>query len=210
MVTVGYSIRYEAKPGKEADVERALKEALSAIQQEPATTTWFAIRLGPSTFGVFDTFADEEGRQAHLKARGAQLQQRAAEQFVEGSLVMKEVDILAAKLPEPGAPRAVTVGFLSRFEAKAGKEAEAESGLKGTLLAVQQLPATTAWFGFRLGPSTFGTFDLFLDEEGRQAHREARWPRIQEVAPRLFVEGSFAIEKVDILAAKWPEWRPVS
>jgi quinol monooxygenase YgiN len=204
MVTVGYLIRYEAKPGREADVERALKEALSAIQQEPATTAWFAIRLGPSTFGVFDAFPDEEGRQAHFKARAAQLQQRAAEQFVEGSLVMQEVDILAAKLPAPGATGTVTVGFLSRFEAKPGKGADVERALNGTLLAVQQLPATTAWFALRLGPTTFGTVDLFPDEAGRQAHYNARWPQLQERASQLFVEGSLLIEKVDIFAAKLP------
>ncbi len=100
MVTVGFLIRYEAKPGKEADVERALKEALADVQEEPATTAWFAIRLGPSTFGVFDAFPNEEGRLAHFNARAAQLQARASEQFVEGSLVMEKVDILAAKLPE--------------------------------------------------------------------------------------------------------------
>lgn len=99
MVTVGFLIRYEAKPGKEADVERALKEALAAIEKEPATTAWFAIRMGPSTFGVFDVFPDEEGRLAHFNARAAQLQARASEQFVEGSLIMEKVDIIAAKLP---------------------------------------------------------------------------------------------------------------
>jgi quinol monooxygenase YgiN len=99
MVTVGYLIRYEAKPGKEAEIERDLKAALSAIQEEPATTAWFALRLGPSTFGVFDAFPDEEGRQAHFHARVARLRERASSQFVEGSLVMEKVDILAAKLP---------------------------------------------------------------------------------------------------------------
>jgi quinol monooxygenase YgiN len=99
MVTVGYLIRYEAKPGKESEIERDLKAALAAIQEEPATTAWFALRLGPSTFGVFDAFPDEEGRQAHFNARVARLRERASSQFIEGSLIMEPVDILAAKLP---------------------------------------------------------------------------------------------------------------
>lgn len=99
MVTLGYLIRFEAKPGKEADIERALKAALSAIQEEPGTTAWFALRLGPSTYGISDAFPDEEGRQAHYNARFAQLQELASSLFVEGSLVMEPVDILAAKLP---------------------------------------------------------------------------------------------------------------
>jgi quinol monooxygenase YgiN len=98
MVTVGFLIRYEAKPGKEADVERSLKAALATIQEEPATTAWFAIRLGPSTFGVFDVFPDEEGRLAHYNADIAQLEKKASD-LVEHSLVIQKVDVLAAKLP---------------------------------------------------------------------------------------------------------------
>lgn len=99
MVTAGFLIRFEAKPGKEADVERALKGALAAVQEEPETITYFLLRLGPSTFGVFDAFPDEEGRLAHYHARWPQLQERAKALFVEGSLVMEKVDILGAKLP---------------------------------------------------------------------------------------------------------------
>ena len=99
MVTVGFLIRFEAKPGKEADVERALKGAVTAIQEEQATVAYFVLRLGPSTFGVFDAFPDEEGRLAHYNARWPQLQERAQALFVEGSLVMEKVDILGAKLP---------------------------------------------------------------------------------------------------------------
>ncbi|HLV98009.1 MAG TPA: hypothetical protein VKT82_04960 [Ktedonobacterales bacterium] len=58
----------------------------------------------------------------------------------------------------------VTVGTLTHLEAKPGHEAAIKPPLHGTLAAVQQLPATTAWFGIRLGPATFGTLDLFLDE----------------------------------------------
>lgn len=205
MVTVGFLIRFEAKPGKEVEVERGFQGALPVIQQEPATTAWFGFRLRSSRYGVFDVFPDEAGRQAHFSARGEQLRQRGAEQFVEGSFAMNEIDILAAKLPEQKTTETVRVGFLARFEVRPGKEAEVEQGLKRTLLAVQELPQTVGWFAFRLGPSTFGTFDLFADEAGRQVHRSARLPRIQEIASQLFVEGSLVIEEIDILAAKIPE-----
>ena len=66
MASVALLVRLEAKPGKEAEVESFLRGGLSVVQQEPATTAWFAIRLGGSTFGIFDTFPDEAGRQAHL------------------------------------------------------------------------------------------------------------------------------------------------
>lgn len=58
--------RLQVKPGREADVENLLKKGLDLANQERATPVWFALRLGPSTFGIFDTFADESGRSAHL------------------------------------------------------------------------------------------------------------------------------------------------
>jgi hypothetical protein len=52
-------VRLEAKPGKEAEVERFIRDGLSIVQGEPATAAWFGIRMGPSTFGIFDAFPDE-------------------------------------------------------------------------------------------------------------------------------------------------------
>jgi len=72
MVNVGLLVRLEAKPGKEAEVEQFLEGGLALVQQEPGTTTWFALRLGPRTFGIFDAFADEAGRDAHLSGRVAE------------------------------------------------------------------------------------------------------------------------------------------
>lgn len=98
MVKVALLVRLEAKPGKEADVESFLLGGLSLVQDEPATTAWFAIRLGPSTFGIFDVFPDEAGRQAHLSGRvAAALMAQAAELLAEPPVIEK-VDVLAAKL----------------------------------------------------------------------------------------------------------------
>jgi hypothetical protein len=69
MVSVALLVRLEAKAGKEAEVESFLKGGLAIVREEPATTAWFAIRLGPSTFGIFDAFPDDAGRQAHLSGR---------------------------------------------------------------------------------------------------------------------------------------------
>jgi hypothetical protein len=89
----------EAKPGKEADVENFLRGGLSLVQQEPATTAWFGIRLGPSTFGIFDAFPDESGRQAHLSGKvAAALKEKTVELFAQPPTIEK-IDVLAAKLP---------------------------------------------------------------------------------------------------------------
>lgn len=99
MVKTALFVRLEAKPGKEADVESFLRGGLPVVQQEPATIAWFALRLGPSTFGIFDAFPDESGRQAHLSGQvAAALMAKASELFAQPPVIEK-VDVLAAKLP---------------------------------------------------------------------------------------------------------------
>jgi quinol monooxygenase YgiN len=99
MVTVGLLVRLEAKPGKEADVERFLEGGLALVNEEPDTTAWFAIRMGPSTHGIFDVFPSDEGRQAHLKGRVAEaLMAQAGDLFSEPPDI-GQIDVLAAKLP---------------------------------------------------------------------------------------------------------------
>lgn len=99
MVTKALYVRLQAKPGREADVESFLRGGLPIVEQEPGTTAWFAIRMGPSTFGIFDAFPDEAGRRAHLAGDVAQaLKERASELFSEPPAI-EEIDVLAAKLP---------------------------------------------------------------------------------------------------------------
>jgi quinol monooxygenase YgiN len=99
MVTVALLVRLEAKPGKEAEVESFLRSGLSLVQDEPATTAWFGIRLGPSTFGIFDAFPNEAGRQAHLSGKVAAALMAKASELLANPPVIEKVDVLAAKLP---------------------------------------------------------------------------------------------------------------
>ena len=92
-------MRLEAKPGKEQEVERFLISGLPLVQDEPATTAWFGIRMGPSTFGIFDAFSDEAGRQAHLSGRVAAALMAKAGELLAQPPVIEKVDVLAAKLP---------------------------------------------------------------------------------------------------------------
>jgi len=99
MVKLALFVRLEARPGKEEDVRRFLLEGLPLVEQEPATAAWFGLRLGPSTFGIFDAFATEDGRQAHLSGQvAAALMARASELFASPPSIEK-LDVLAAKLP---------------------------------------------------------------------------------------------------------------
>ncbi len=102
MVKSALLVRMEAKPGKEKEVESFLKSALPLVEDEFATTVWFAIRLSPSVFGIFDAFPDESGRQAHLGGKVAEaLMKKAPDLFVKAPTIEK-VDVLADKIPGEG------------------------------------------------------------------------------------------------------------
>ena len=99
MVKLALFARLEAKPGKEAEVEAFLKSGLALVEAEPKTIHWFGLRLGPTTFGIFDTFDDEGGRQAHLSGKvAAALMAKAPDLFAKPPAIEK-IDLLAAKLP---------------------------------------------------------------------------------------------------------------
>jgi len=100
MVTTALFVRLEVKPGKEAEVESFLRGGLPLVDEEPATVAWFGIRLGPTTFGIFDAFPDEAGRQAHLSGRVAAALMAKASQLFAQPPVIEKADVLAAKLPK--------------------------------------------------------------------------------------------------------------
>jgi len=100
MVKVGLLVRLEAKPGKEAEVQGFIAGALPLANEEPATVAWFAIKLGPSTFGIFDAFPDDAGRKAHLGGRIAAALMAKAGELLASPPQIEQVDVLAAKLPK--------------------------------------------------------------------------------------------------------------
>jgi quinol monooxygenase YgiN len=96
---VGLLVRLVAKAGKESEVASFLAAALPLALEEPNTAAWFAVRLGPATFAIFDVFPDDAARRGHLGGRiAAALMARSAELLAEPP-VIEEADVLAAKLP---------------------------------------------------------------------------------------------------------------
>ena len=87
----------QAKPGKEQAVEDFLKSALPLAQQEPGTIRWYAFKTGPDTFGIFDTFADEAGREAHLTGEIAKALRANADTLLAIPPKIEKLDILATK-----------------------------------------------------------------------------------------------------------------
>jgi hypothetical protein len=99
MVTVGLWVRLKAKPGKEDDVVKFLESGLPIVNEEPNTTAWFAVRLSPSEFAIFDVFPDDAGRQEHLTGRVAAALMANADELLSEPPDIQRHDVLAWKLP---------------------------------------------------------------------------------------------------------------
>jgi len=98
MVTLSLFVRLEAKPGKEEEVAAFLRQGLQMANQEPQTPLWFALRLGPTTFAIFDSFRDEAGRQNHLNGPIAKALMGQTPNLVAVPVIEK-MEVLGAKLP---------------------------------------------------------------------------------------------------------------
>ena len=96
-LTLGVLALVEAKPGKEAEVEAFLQNGRSIVEQEPGTVVWYAFRVNESTFGIFDAFADDEGRQAHLSGLIPAALGEVGPQLLAKDPDIRLVDVLAVK-----------------------------------------------------------------------------------------------------------------
>ena len=95
----GLLVTLEARSGKEADAEEFLRSAQPLALAERATLKWYAIKLGPGKFGIFDTFADENGRNAHLNGEIAKALFAKADELLAKPPEIAKPEILAAKGP---------------------------------------------------------------------------------------------------------------
>ena len=98
-VKVGLYVRLQAKPGKEMELEKFLAGALPLANAESGTTVWFAIKYGPATFGIFDAFANEAGRKAHLTGEIAKALMAKAGELLASPPNIEQVEVMAAKIP---------------------------------------------------------------------------------------------------------------
>ena len=90
-------VMLKAKPGKEADVEAFLKQGADMSSDEPQTVTWYGVKMGPGIYGVFDTFDDEAGRDAHLNGEIAKALTANASELFSNELRIERMEILASK-----------------------------------------------------------------------------------------------------------------
>lgn len=97
MVSYALLARVEAKAGKEEAVENFLKSALALAMEEEDTISWYALKMGPSTFGIFDTFNDEKGREAHLSGKIAAALMEHADELLSKPPTIEKVELIAVK-----------------------------------------------------------------------------------------------------------------
>src|SRR5580698_6453568 len=90
-------VMLKAKPGKEQEIEEFLKQGASLANDEPETVTWYGVKLGPGMYGVFDTFDNEAGRDAHLNGEIAKALMANASELFSNKLEIEKMEILADK-----------------------------------------------------------------------------------------------------------------
>ena len=100
MVKKALAVKLVAKPGKEAEVEAFLNRGLALVNEEPLTITWYAVKFSENTFGLFDTFASDEGRDAHLNGKVAEALMAHAGELLAEPPQIERVDVIAAKTSE--------------------------------------------------------------------------------------------------------------
>jgi quinol monooxygenase YgiN len=98
MITLGIFVRLEAKPGQEKELAAFLRQGLELAKRETTTPVWFALRLGGGSFAIFDAFADETGRQAHLNGPIAKALMAQAPNLLAEPPAIQQLEVMGAKL----------------------------------------------------------------------------------------------------------------
>ena len=201
---LGLLVTVKAKAGKETEVKALLLGAQEMVNHEPETISWFAFQINDSTFGIYDTFQTEEGRQAHLNGAVAKALMANAPALLENfnpAEAIQQVEMVATDIKTGNQNKALLV----TMKAKPGKEKEVEDFLKvGQKMVHDKEPKTVSWYAMKLGNGSYGIFDTADDEEGRTAHLNGEVAAaLMENAP-LLLDGFTMdnIKKADILAAK--------
>lgn len=170
-------IPFEAKPGEDSNLTNFLTEGAKLVAQtEPNTLYWYALKQADGSFGIFDFFPNEASRGEHfagkvaaaLNANSDALVAKGWNKGVVANIINSAV--LSYKEPSKDSKNAAYATYIV-LNAQAGKEQDLEQLLTGAAQIVEQTePETLLWTSLKLNNNTFGIFDTFTDEEGRQAH----------------------------------------
>ena len=198
-VQPGLLVRFDAAHGKDDSVTAMLRGAVDLVKDEPGTLAWYGLRFGRHEYGIFDAFADEAAREAHVEGpiADALLDARPA---LDGYPSFDKLRVIAKKEPASATP--VHKGLLLTFRARSGHEADVEKFLRDALPLVEQEPGTTAWYAIQRAHGDYGIFDVFPDNGARFAHLTGHVPReLAKHATRL-IGGMPDMHMLDVVAER--------
>jgi quinol monooxygenase YgiN len=92
-------VTLDARPGKEKEVAEFLRAGQRLVQEESGTTAWFGLQINEHTFAIFDCFADDAARDAHLAGEVARTLRAKAKDLFSGPPQIEKIDVLFDKLP---------------------------------------------------------------------------------------------------------------
>lgn len=197
-------VRIKACSGHEKAVADFLRAGLALAQAEKETISWYALQFSSNTFGVFDTFPTESGRDAHLSgAIGSQLPGLVQKGIIEAPQVEK-VNILASKLThaKSGDNQVALVVRVTPFSS--GYSSAVNDFLIAGLPLAQEEIATNTWYALKFSDGTYGVFDTFPNDAGRQAHLNGRiGSQLPGLVEKKVIQPP-AVENVQLLAVKLP------
>lgn len=201
--TIGLLVTLKAKPGKEQDVKDFLLSGLGLVNQESQTVSWFAFQIDERTFGIYDTFEVEEGRQAHLNGEVAKALLANADNLLDNfdaKVSIQPVSVLACNHKSGMQNK----GLWVIMKAKEGKSRDVENFLNTGKRLVEDEPNTLSWYAIKLDDTTYAIFDTFAEETGRNDHLTGKVAAaLMENAPIILKDfEATAIQKIAILASK--------
>ncbi|WP_226294104.1 hypothetical protein [Aquimarina algicola] len=201
--TIGLLVIMKAKPGKEQEVKNFLLGGLALVNQEPQTISWFAFQIDEKTFGIYDTFEVEEGRQTHLVGEVAKALLANADDLLDNfnpSTDIQTIDVLASN-HKSGLQNK---GLLVLMKSKDTKTTDVENFLTVGKQLVSDESKTLSWYAIKVDATTYAIFDTFADDSGRDAHLTGKVAAALMKNAPVLLEGfeASAIQKIDIIASK--------
>lgn len=170
--TVGLFVPLTAQPDKSEALSSFIGVGRQIVSEsEPLTTEWFGVKLSDTKYAIFDTFADETGRDAHLNGKvAAALGENAPKLLAEGPEINK-VEILASLVRPESAKQDAKLGLYVPLVAKPDQAETVKEFLKSACATVaENEPLTLQWYAFRKSETEFGIFDTAATQEGIDAH----------------------------------------
>ncbi|KAJ3713628.1 hypothetical protein EV361DRAFT_932418 [Lentinula raphanica] len=209
MTSVGLFVPLVAKPSQTDAIVEFFNAGYNLVPSEPLTREWYAVKFedsNPPSYALFDTFAAEQGRQAHLSGQIAKALLENASTLLDASPEVGQVDVLVSlvkPVKEAGSTAGVTKGLRVFFTAKPDKVDDVRNFLKGAIPLVEAEPGTTYWYAVEFpGTNKFGVIDFFPDDTGRGAHVAGKVAAALFGSAEELLTGAPELIKLEVIAAK--------